>query len=109
MIRATFARSLLLGALSVAVIFALVAPAHALFPFPFVPNGNINGEPEPDPPTIPPVPTQPPSDPGCTPAPDPCGCNPPNVNNTPEPATILSSLFGAALIGGYAARRRRAK
>lgn len=58
-------------------------------------------------PPIPPCP-RPPFEPPCTPTPPPrCHCHePPPPCGVPEPATIVSGLFGLMTLAGYRASRR---
>jgi hypothetical protein len=99
-----FRRMAALGLVASAV---LSARAYALFPPPFYnpPPVRINGDPVPDPPTLPPPPST-----DVPPPPDtPChcmdGCT--HTNSTPEPTTLIAALTGVATLGGMALRRRK--
>jgi hypothetical protein len=74
----------------------LAGSAHALFPPPFFNPTGVGG-----------VTTDPPPDP-FVPPPPPCTCPPPggHVAGTPEPATLISGVFGLSILAGYGIRRR---
>jgi hypothetical protein len=105
--------------LSFIAIFLFGRLAQAGFPVPGGPPGIIQGDPDPEPPTItPPVIPPPPDDPFCPPdngspvppvTPQGTPCHGGGITSTPEPATVISGLLGASLLGGYIVRRRKSK
>jgi len=84
----------------------LATPAFAIFPL-IVPQVNpeivIDNQDPPVPGDIPNVPDIPELPPECS-----CDCEP-KINNTPEPATMITALVGVALGGAYALRKRLMK
>lgn len=88
------------------VCIACAAPALAIFPLivPQVkPDVVIDVQDPPVPGDIPNLPDVPVLPPDCN-----CDCDP-KINNTPEPATMVTALVGVALGGAYALRKRLAK
>jgi hypothetical protein len=90
-----------MAVLGLAASLGLASSAYALFPPPFyyppvVPKV-VPAPPAPPPPVIdiPPPPSPP------------CHGPMPHVTTTPEPATMVSALVGASMLGGYVLRRRR--
>src|SRR5262249_10938863 len=91
--------SLMLG-LRLAILTALLSmgitsPALAFFPPDPIPQNNV-------------VPPPPPTEPH-TPPPECCHCCPPPPGphvGTPEPMTVVSSLIGLSILGGYGLRKR---
>jgi hypothetical protein len=97
-------------------------PARAAIPWvnsPGTKGGGTNTEvtppaPPPVPPTnssTPPPPPQPPPNPPSPPpsGPPPGPPTPPPPHNTPEPATLVSALLGAGVLGLFTLRRRNRK
>jgi hypothetical protein len=85
------------------LVLGLSAPCSAFFPPDVVPG-------PPQPKVIPPPPCDqfkhhtPPPPPQC------CNCCvPPHVHTTPEPFTLVSSLVGLTILGGYGLHRRLRK
>lgn len=80
--------------------------ALAIFPI-IAPQVNpeiiIDNQDPPTPDDIPPLPDIPEIPPECE-----CDCEP-KINNTPEPATMITALVGVAIGGAYVLRKRLAK